>query len=150
MASIEKEIRQKKFSSSKEKAIVNVLYTAAWLNGQHADIMKSFGLSTQQFNVLRILRGQKGKPATIKSITERMIDKMSNASRIVDKLLAKGYVTRIPCKADKRRVDILITKEGLNLLSIVSDAVDLFTVEQDKLSEEESEQLSSLLDKLRN
>ena len=147
---IEDEIRQKKFKSEYQKAHINILFTAAWLNQQNQQILKPLGISSQQFNILRILRGMHPQPASIKLLTERMIDKMSNASRLVDKLLAKELVQRSESGADRRRVDVLITDKGLQLLEKASTAVeDSLQQEMAMLSEEEAARLNELLDQLR-
>ena len=147
---IEDEIQQKKFKSEYQKAHINILFTAAWLNQQNQQILKPLGISSQQFNILRILRGMHPQPASIKLLTERMIDKMSNASRLVDKLLAKDLVQRSESGADRRRVDVLITDKGLQLLEKASIAVeDSLQQEMAMLSEEEAARLNELLDQLR-
>lgn len=147
---IEDEIQQKKFKSEYQKAHINILFTAAWLNQQNQQILKPLGISSQQFNILRILRGMHPQPASIKVLTERMIDKMSNASRLVDKLLAKDLVQRNESGADRRRVDVVITDKGLQILEKASIAVeDSLHQEMAKLSEEEATLLNELLDQLR-
>ncbi len=147
---IEDEIQQKKFKSEYQKAHINILFTAAWLNQQNQQILKPLGISSQQFNILRILRGMHPQPASIKLLTERMIDKMSNASRLVDKLLAKELVQRNESGADRRRVDVLITSKGLQLLEKASIAVeDSLHQEMAMLSEQEAARLNELLDQLR-
>lgn len=147
---IEDEIQQKKFKSEYQKAHINILFTAAWLNQQNQQILKPLGISSQQFNILRILRGMHPQPASIKLLTERMIDKMSNASRLVDKLLAKDLVQRNESGADRRRVDVVITNKGLQLLEKASIAVeDSLQQEMAMLSEEEAARLNELLDQLR-
>lgn len=151
MPSIEEAIQQPVFKTAQHRAQINILYTAAWLNMGTNQALKPFGLSLQQFNVLRILRGRAGKPATIKLLTERMLDKMSNASRLVDKLKSKGLVERVECPDDRRRVDIVITAKGLELIELASKAVENVRVDMfDNLSEKEATDLSNLLDKLRN
>lgn len=143
---LEDEIKSK-FSSEAQKAMLNVLFTYSWINGIQTRHFKKFGITPQQFNVLRILRGQNPKPASVKLIAERMIDKNSNASRLVDKLVDKGLVDRRSCPDDRRQVDIFITKKGLKM------AEDGATVPSDQrlnnLSEEESKTLNTLLDKMR-
>ncbi len=124
MPSIEQAIQQLTFKSSLHRAQVNIVYTSAWLNQMTAKTLKPFGLSLQQFNILRILRGRAGKPATIKLLTERMLDKMSNASRLVDKLKEKELVDRQECPTDRRQVDIVITRSGLDLIQRASDAAE--------------------------
>lgn len=117
---LEDAIKQPKFGNEKEKAMLNVMYTAAWWNLQTTKLLKPFDISWQQFNIMRILRGRRGKPATVKLLTERMIDKMSNASRLVEKLRKKGLVERTECEHDRRRVDILLTKAGQELVDTAS------------------------------
>jgi len=147
---IEDEIRQKKFKSEFQKAHINILFTAAWLSQQNQKILKPLGISSQQFNILRILRGMHPQPASIKVLTERMIDKMSNASRLVDKLLAKDLVQRCESGADRRRVDVFITDKGLQLIEKASIAVeDSMYRDMAMLSEEEAARLNELLDQLR-
>jgi len=150
MQSIEEAIQQANFKSPAHRVQVNVIFTGAWINHQTVRELKPLGLSLQQFNILRILRGRAGKPATIKLLTERMIDKMSNASRLVDKLKDKGLVERQECPADRRRVDIVITPKGDDMVARASTFVDNFTREiEENLSMEEAITLSHLLDKLR-
>lgn len=147
---IEDEIRQKKFASEYQKLHVNVLFTAAWLGQRTTKVIKPFGISQQQFNILRILRGMHPKPATIKLLTERMIDKMSNASRLVDKLVQKGLVIRTEAELDRRRVDVQITTQGLSVLQEASQAVDAaIHNEVQNLSAAEAAQLNALLDRMR-
>lgn len=150
MPSIEEAIQQPKFDNSLHRVQVNLLYTSNWLNHRNMMMLKPFGLSLQQFNILRILRGRSGNPATVKLLTERMLDKMSNASRLVDKLKDKGLVDRQECETDRRRVDIVITEKGLNILAEASADVSRRNAAlEDNLSEEEAILLSALLDKLR-
>lgn len=147
---IEEAIQQKRFISEYQKASLNILFTSAWINQTNTAILKPYGLTGQQFNVLRILRGQHPKPATVKLLTERMIDKMSNASRLVDKLLAKGLVERITSTTDRRRVDVNITEQGLALLQEASaDIEEGLGLFERNLSVDEAIELNRLLDKLR-
>lgn len=151
MNSIEEAIQQPQFETSRHRAHVNIVYTASWLNQGTNRALKPFGLSLQQFNIMRILRGRGDQPSTIKLLTERMLDKMSNASRLVDKLKEKGYVERKECPADRRRVDILITDAGLDIIERASLAVEKSrNFAFNTLTEEEADQLSYLLDKLRS
>lgn len=145
---INQEIKQKKFDNKKQKAIVNLMYTYGYITHIQAKAIKPFGISLQQFNLLRILKGQSPSPASVKLLTERMIDKMSNASRLVDKLLAKGYVDRESCKHDRRQVDIVITEKGIELVDQASIALNQI-LEDIELSEEEASALSDTLDKIR-
>ncbi|MGE5352542.1 MAG: MarR family winged helix-turn-helix transcriptional regulator [Acidobacteriota bacterium] len=146
---LEEEIKQKHFSSQYHKALVNIIYTNNWIASQQTDILKPHGITMQQYNVLRILRGQHPKPATIKLIKERMLDKMSDASRIVEKLRAKGLVERNICPEDRRNVDVIITKKGLDLLSKIDTPEHLLEHRLTTLNTEEVKNLNHLLDKLR-
>lgn len=146
---IEEEIKQSAFKSAYQKAFINVVYTSGWLQQQQAAIFKPFGITLPQFNILRILRGQHPKPATISLLIERMLDKTSNASRIVDKLEAKGFVTRKQCPADRRTVDVLISEKGLALLAEMEKFEGGEATGIKKLTQEEALQLSDLLDKIR-
>jgi DNA-binding MarR family transcriptional regulator len=147
---IEKEIKQTvKFRSEYHKMAVNILYTASWLDQDHAKKLKPFGLTTQQFNILRILRGQHPNPATINMLIERMIDKSSNASRLVDRLSQKGFVQRCANEKDKRAVNVIITEKGLETLNVIDNNSALFESAFQNLSKHEAKELNLLLDKLR-
>jgi DNA-binding MarR family transcriptional regulator len=146
---LEEEIKQRSFKSPQQKLAVNLLYTCNWLNDHYAQFFKGTDLTTQQFNVLRILRGQHPKHCSLKEIKERMLDRMSDASRIVDKLVSKKYVERAQCPSDRRSVNLLITDKGLKLLSQL-DFIDDSTREIFKaLTKKEVETLNELLDKAR-
>ena len=146
---IEDEIKQtKKFKSEHQKLLVNIMFTSSWLYRMHGQFLKSYGISPEQFNVLRILRGQHPKCANNQLITERMIDKSSNCSRIVEKLKQKGFVDRKENKDDRRHVDITITQKGLTLLEKI-DVENNIENFQKSLTAKEAEQLNDLLDKLR-
>jgi len=147
---IAEEIKQEKFKSEFSKAVVNILYTNAWISQQNIQMFKTHGLTTPQFNILRILRGQHPKPATVNLLIDRMLNKSSNASRIVDKLEQKGLVIRKQCSNDRRAVDVLISQEGLDLLEKMDDAMEGWESKYNKLSEEEAETLNTLLDKIRS
>jgi len=148
---LEHEIKQKQFRNEYQKAHINVLFTAAWLSQESGQLLKPYKISWQQFNILRILRGMHPEPATVKLLTRRMIDKMSNASRLVDKLSKKGLVLRKTCPADRRRVDIRITEEGLQLLAEASEAMETgLEAKMGSLEWEEAMELNRLLDKMRD
>lgn len=147
---IEDEIQQKEFSSPMQKTLINIIYTANWLNLKFTQSLKHYDLSLPQFNVLRILRGQKGCPETVNGITERMLDKSSNASRLVDKLKAKELVERRECPNDRRAVDVLITEKGLALLKELDKEVGHLESSLTQLDENEMNMLNQILDKLRN
>ncbi len=148
MVKIEEEIQQKKFDSPQNKVVVNLLFTYGKISTMQHHTLKPYGLSVQQFNLLRILRGQSPKPASVKLLTERMIDKMSNASRLVDKLLIKELVERKSSKEDRRQVDIIITDKGLKTIKAASVAME-HVMNSVNMSDKDAEQLSVLLDKLR-
>ena len=146
---IEEEIKQKKFKDDYQKLVVNLLYTSNWMNAQFELLFKNSGITLQQYNVLRILRGQYPKPSSIKLIKERMLDRMSDASRIVDKLVLKKLVIRNQCPNDRRSVDVVISEDALNLLQTM-DILDEKAKEILKsLSKTEIIVLNDLLDKLR-
>ena len=146
---IGEDIQQKEFKSELSKAVINVVYTASWLNQRMGELFKGHDITRPQFNILRILRGQHPKPATVNLLIERMLDKSSNASRIVDKLESKGLVLRKQCSDDRRAVDVLISASGLQLLDELDKKVDELETGIWGLTEKESEELNSLLDKMR-
>jgi len=146
---LEKEIFSKGFESDYNKAIINIVYTYGWINNHLKIELDKFNLTHQQFNILRILRGQHPNPATINLLKERMLDKMSDASRIVDRLVQKEFVHRCINKKDRRAADISITKKGLTILEQIHLDVNMKDVLKNNLTEEEALQLSDLLDKLR-
>jgi DNA-binding MarR family transcriptional regulator len=147
---IEQEIRQSAFKDEYHKLAVNLLYTANWLGARERSILKQYGISMQQYNVLRILRGQGGKPASLMLIRERMLDKESNASRLVDKLCEAGYTDRVECPDDRRRVDITITRKGLKLLDEVTPGIEKAHEILHRMGEKEAKLLNELLDRLRS
>lgn len=146
---LEEAIKQSKFGNEFEKAVVNILYTASWLEGINIRRLKPHDISPQQYNVLRILRGSHPNPVMLGEITERMIDKNSNATRLVEKLRLKGFLKRDICKANRRQVDITITQKGLTLLDILDVHIDEWQSEHMKIKKSEVQQLNDLLDKLR-
>ena len=151
MASIEEEIKQeKKFASEHERAAVNVLFTSSWLHNVNAVRMKKHGITPEQFNVLRILRGSYPKPLMLGNITCRMVDKASNATRLVEKLRLKGYVKREQCENNRRQVDIVITEKGLALLAKVDNENDEWLDTLKNITKTEAQELNRILDKLRN
>ncbi len=145
---IEKDINQSHFRNDYQKAIINLIYTFNWVRDRIQGQLTAHKLTTQQYNILRILRGAK-QPLSTLQIRERMLDKMSDTSRIVDRLIVKNLVEKTICKKDKRLVDVMITNKGLNLLKVM----DVYSEEMDKvmgnLSETEAHQLNVLLDKVR-
>jgi DNA-binding MarR family transcriptional regulator len=149
MGKIEEAIKQAQFKDVYNKAVVNLLYTHSYLVGFQTSVLKPQDISPEQYNVLRILRGQQGKPATIAAIQERMLNTMSNASRLVDKLKAKDLVKRDECPENRRKVDVLITDKGLRLLDLLEPQIAILNKKVIHLEEAELVLLNGLLDKLR-
>ncbi|MER3464523.1 MAG: MarR family transcriptional regulator [Chitinophagaceae bacterium] len=147
---IEKEIKQEKFVNAKQKAMINLLYTYGWVIERIKNFLAAEDITHQQFNILRILRGSHGQPLSTLQIRDRMLDKMSDTSRIVDRLVAKGLVKKTTCEKDKRLVDVVITDKGQKLLKRIDEQQDHIGTIMGHLSEKDAEMLSSLLDKLRN
>jgi DNA-binding MarR family transcriptional regulator len=146
---ISEDLKQSNFQSEAQKAIVNAIYTGNWIVQKQQELLKPFGLTVQQYNVLRILKGQQGNPMTVLAITERMLDKMSNASRLVDKLLEKKLVLRRECPQDRRAVDILILPAGLDLLKEVDQVQQNWGKHFDALGVKRLEEMNQLLDEFR-
>jgi len=146
---IETDIRQTTFKSARQKAMLNLMFTYGWVIEQIKASLSNQDITHQQYNILRILRGAFPQPLSTLQIRERMLDKMSDTSRIVDRLVAKELVKKRMCAADKRLVDVTITDKGQNLLKRVDAEADHATEIFANLSEEEAQNLSFLLDKLR-
>ncbi len=146
---IDDEIQSSKFVDNYHKVTVNINYTYGWLTHLFRHIFEKHNLTQQQFNILRILRGQYPNPATINLLKERMVDKMSDASRIVDRLIQKGLVSRCTNTRDRRAVDIRISDAGLKVLDAMDVELQTRNLLRTNLTEEEAGQLSDLLDKLR-
>ena len=145
---IEKDIQQTNFRNEFQKMSINIIYTANWLNEKMGQILATEDITQQQYNILRILRGSECPLSTLK-IRERMLDKMSDTSRIVDRLIVKGLVEKTACIKDKRLVDIIVTKKGLQLL----EKLDALNEQIDSIlkgvSEKEATTMNQILDKLR-
>lgn len=148
--SIESDIKQTAFRSPYHRLVVNLMYTNNWLCDSQMRILKPYGITLQQYNVLRILRGRSPEPAKISDITERMLDKMSNASRLVDKLVTKTLVQRTECPSDRRACDVVITEKGLDLLTKIDAVHHEWEDDLLVLSEADATLLSHLLDRLRH
>lgn len=145
---LEQEINQKKFRSEYQKLVINMVYTSKWLEGIMDNFFREANLTPQQYNVLRILRGSV-EPLSTCSIRERMLDKMSDASRIVDRLKVKGLVTKKTDNYDKRLVAVEISKKGLKLLEILDPQINELEDKFSGLSIEDAETINLLLDKMR-
>jgi DNA-binding MarR family transcriptional regulator len=146
---IEEEIKQKEFQSEYQKAVINILFTSGWLSSANSKALKPYDITPQQFNILRILRGQFPNPATVSILQDRMLDRMSNASRLVEKLKLKKLVDRKECKKDRRQVDIIITESGLSLLKEIDLNLKDFENIVEEISLKEAEELNRILDKMR-
>lgn len=146
---IEKEISNRKFENNHQKAIVNLIYTYGWMTNVLKQRLNKYDITLQQYNILRILRGQYPNPATINLLKERMLDKMSDASRIVERLVQKELAKRCTNEKDRRAVDIIISEKGLEILKIMDVEVSSKDILKDHLSDEEASELSRLLDKMR-
>lgn len=147
---LEDEIQQKKFKSIEQKLMLNLIYTTNWLTAKQDSLFKDSGITVQQYNVLRILRGQYPNPCSIKLIKERMLDRMSDTSRIVDKLYTKKLLERNECPNDRRSVNVIISNQGLELLKSLDYVDDLSKQNLKSLSDKEIDILNDLLDKLRD
>jgi MarR family multiple gene transcriptional regulator MgrA len=148
MPSIEQLIKQDKFKDEKHKAVISIIYTANLLFDFHSEFFSRFNLTSQQYNVLRILRGQYPSPATIYLIRERMMDKMSDASRIVERLRKAGFVERVVRKEDRRAVDVMITQKGLDVLAHIDTLEEKDHKPTKLLTQDEAKQLSELVGKV--
>jgi len=145
MGDLSKELNSK-FSNAKIKAMINVLYTANWITNFQNEFFKPFGISPQQYNILKILKGA-NEPLKVQSIKDRMIDRSPNATRLMDKLYAKDLIKRSPSSEDRRVVLIEITELGKTLLGSISDDFNDDLVKN--ITEDEAQLLTDLLDKMR-
>jgi DNA-binding MarR family transcriptional regulator len=147
--SLEQDIQQEKFLSEHEKAAVNILFTSGWLYNINAARLKKYEITPEQFNVLRILRGSHPKKMMLADITCRMLDKNSNATRLVEKLRQKGFVNREICENNRRQVDISITEKGLTVLKQLDVDQSEWLATLKNISSDEAQELNRILDKLR-
>lgn len=143
-------IKQEKFTSNVNKAVINILYTSNWLRDHQKTFFANYDIKSQHYNVLRILKGKHPEAAAPGEIKEVMLDKSPDLTRLLDKLVAQKLVERFMCKENRRKVDVYITDKGIALLSLIAeDMKDVNDLWKSKLSEQEGEILSELLDKLR-
>jgi MarR family transcriptional regulator, 2-MHQ and catechol-resistance regulon repressor len=147
---IEQDIQQSYFRNNFQKAAVNLLFTSGWLRDRMKVLFDKEDITAQQFNILRILRGSFPTPLSTLQIRDRMLEKMSDTSRLVDRLVVKGLVKKITAETDRRLVDILITEKGKKLLSRIDAQETEMDAILNNLTEKEAEQLSELLDKMRS
>ena len=149
--SIEKAIKSNQALGLETKTVINLMYTSRIIEESVLQVIKEHDISTQQYNVLRILRGQKGVAANLSTVQERMIDKSSNTTRLIDKLIIKELVKRQICKNNRRKIELFITSQGLALLASLDPITETNNKQQlQKLSEDELQTLNTLLDKLRD
>jgi DNA-binding MarR family transcriptional regulator len=146
--SLEKDINQNKFNTEHQKVMVNIIYTANWMNEQLKPFFDGADITQQQFNILRILRGAAAPISTLQ-IRQRMLDKMSDTSRIVDRLLIKGLVKKTISSTDKRLVDVSITSKGKKLLEKLDVSQDKMDAISNNLTDADAEIINNLLDKMR-
>lgn len=146
---LEEEIKQKKFRNENQKLAVNLIYTHGWLSNHQNELFSGFDLTGTQYNILRILRGQHPSPVSINLLKERMLDKMCDASRLVERLRKKEWVEREICEEDRRRANVRITNTGLELLDKLDEYNESFDNLFTNLSDTELKQLNDLMDKLR-
>ncbi|MEO9886482.1 MAG: MarR family transcriptional regulator [Balneola sp.] len=144
----ESEIKQDTFINEQHRLRINLLLTSGWLKNEIKEFLDQFEVTQQQFNILRILRGAKGDPMSTNDICEKMIDKMSDTSRIVDRLVAKGLVTKKPCPHDGRKVQVFISGDGKYLLSTIDTKLKNLDTVFDSLSDKEMSVLNELLEKI--
>jgi DNA-binding MarR family transcriptional regulator len=147
---IEKVLKQERFKSEFQKLTLNIMVTNNWLGEKANDILKPYDLTPKQFNVLRILRGQRPNPITVREIRNRMIDKMSDVSRIIERLRKKGLITRQICDDNRRAVDVLITDNGMKLLKELDVIDDLLKESLKNISVKEAQIVNEILDKIRS
>jgi DNA-binding MarR family transcriptional regulator len=146
---LERDINQTKFRSEFQKSAINLIYTYNWMNEQMKVFFDPYDITAQQFNILRILRGA-AEPLSTLQIRQRMLDKMSDTSRIVDRLVKKGLVKKNTCRSDRRLVDVVITEKGKMLLEELDKKSDAMDSILKNLSEADAKKLNQLLDQARN
>ena len=147
---IEQDVKQARFSSEFQKAMVNILFTSSWLSNKNTVYFKKFDISPEQFNVLRILRGSHPNPMRLSDIADRMIERNSNCTRLVEKLRQKRMVNRELCETNRRQVDISITSKGLKILEEIDQDEEYWTAAEKKITKVEARELNRILDKLRS
>lgn len=140
---------QTTFKNERFKAMINIKYTANWMNTLQNKSLETYGLTIPQYNILRILRGSKGTPLSVNNIRERMVEKSPNTTRLMDKLIDKKFIERVRCEKDRRVVYVMITEAGLKLLAemdeVFADSDDFMN----RISDEEAKTINAILDKIR-
>jgi len=146
---IEEEIKQKKFESNYQKAHLNIMFTANWLMDKSKLLFKGFGITLQQYNVLRILKGKHPGCCAAGDIKEVMLDKSPDLTRLIDRLMEKGFVTRGVCEENRRKLDIAITDKGLTLIKEINPKLKVQFEQIRKITDKEAIELNRILDKMR-
>ena len=146
---LEQALQTTKFENDQHKALLNVLYTGYWFKTQTADILKKYSLTSEQFNVMRILKGMHPKPMCVKNIASRMIEKSSNVPRILDRMVLKGFAERIQSPEDKRETLVNLTEKGIKQLGQASSELSEHTKKIVSLTDKEAVQLNDLLEAMR-
>mgnify|MGYP000043386211 CR=1 FL=1 len=146
---LEEVVKVEQFRNDSQRAIINLYYTNSVISGQFKALLKPAGLTPQQFNILRILNGQYPEPARIGLVKERMIDRNSDMTRLVERLVSKGLIERTVCEEDRRQQHVKITEKGRSMLHTIKAKVDRFENASQQLSDKELDVLNQLLDKLR-
>ena len=146
---LEQEIQQKKFKNEFEKLGVNIIFSHSWLSNIHGKTLRKYGVTSTQYNILRILRGQYPNPASVNLLKERMLDKRSDASRLVERMRMKGLLEREISKIDRRRAEVVISKKGLNLLKKIDKINPRLEDSLKNLKVGEAKKVNELLDKMR-
>lgn len=147
---LEDEIKVKQFRNTRHKLTVNLIYTYNWMLARQQRVFRAHGLTAQQYNVLRILRGQHPEPCTIQLLKNRMLDKQPDVSRLIDRLTKKGLVRREVCKEDRRKMDVVIAEKGLELLSKMDVEVNAFEDIFGELTDAEVDAVNDSLDRMRD
>jgi DNA-binding MarR family transcriptional regulator len=146
---VEEELQQQQFRNDSERAFVNLIYTASWFQNRFQSFLKPFGLTPQQYNILRILKGQKDRAISLNAVKNRMLEPNSDTSRIIDRMVRKGLIERKACTQDRRQVDLTLTDTGTDLLQRVGYDIDPVIGSIHCLDRAEQQTLSEILDKLR-
>ncbi|MBN8671845.1 MAG: MarR family transcriptional regulator [Chitinophagales bacterium] len=146
---LEDVLKTNKFNDEVHKATLNILYTSYWMRDNVSSTMKEIGITSEQFNILRILKGKHPEAMCVKDIASRMIEKSSNVPRILDRLVAKELVMRTTSKEDKRETIISLTDTGIQTLQRANDALAAINKQTIGINNEEAAVLNQLLEKLR-
>lgn len=146
---IGEELKQDKFVNAQQKAHLNTMFTANWLIASVREILKPFEITHQQYNVLRILQGRKQSPCSSDSIKDVMIDKSPDLTRLLDRLIDKGLVSREVCEENRRKLDIRITDKGMELLKTITPRIAVHHRQSKTITDVEATELSRILDKMR-